>query len=269
MFPFLNILGRTISVYGLLLVTAGSAAWLLAFGLAKIKKGAVQPLDASLAFLMGVCGGLVGSIILRPLMRLVGLIFVRPEGVFASVNALFSYLVGGFEVVFYGGLLGGLVAILLYCRQYKVNFMSLLDLFAPAIALGHAIGRLGCYFAGCCYGMELPAGHPLAVIYPPVSLAAPAGVPLLAVPLLEAAFLAALCVILVVLCLKANRPGLCFGVYLVAYSCWRFVIEFFRADAIRGADGWLTTSQYISIALFVLGIIYFLCLRRLTKAKSV
>lgn len=64
----------------------------------------------------------------------------------------FEYAFGGF--VFYGGLLGAILGVWIYCRQYKVPFQPLLDIFAPVIPLAHGFGRIGCFFAGCCYGKE-------------------------------------------------------------------------------------------------------------------
>ena len=255
MHPYINILGRIIPAYGLSLIVGACVAWLLVVTLLKIKKRP-KSADVSLAFLAGICGGIIGSFILRPIMRLVG-IAVSPNGFAAiPISTLFNYLFG--EIVFYGGLIGGLVAIWIYCRKYKVATIPLLDLFAPALALALAIGRIGCHLAGCCYGIEVTANHPLAVVYPIDSIGAPPGLPLLAVPLMEAALSAALCIALVVMYLKARRPGVCVAMFLLIYPTWRFTIEFFRGDVIRGAYGMLTTSQYISLAVFVFGAVYFI-----------
>jgi phosphatidylglycerol:prolipoprotein diacylglycerol transferase len=134
------------------------------------------------------------------------------------------------------------------------------DIGAPGLALGHAFGRIGCLFAGCCFGERVDASNPFAIVYPdypagyPSGLAAPPHVPLFGAPLLEAGFLCILSIILSILFLILRRPGLTTAIYLLGYGVWRFIIEYWRGDAIRGAFGPFTTSQYVSILLVICGL---------------
>ena len=136
------------------------------------------------------------------------------------------------------------------------------DLAAPSLALAHAVGRIGCFFGGCCYGIEVSHNHPFAIVYPPASLGAPSGIPLLAIPLIEAVFLLLLSLILIFIYLKSRKNGLCASLYLLIYPAGRFMLEFYRGDIIRGSYGLFTTSQIISAAVFVFGIGYFIYEKR-------
>ncbi|MDR1668521.1 MAG: prolipoprotein diacylglyceryl transferase [Oscillospiraceae bacterium] len=250
MHPFINIFGRPVPAYGLLMLTGICAAALMSWLLAR-KKAALDRTDVMLTFAVALAGGIVGSVTLRPVMKIVEVIVSWEKYETVPAGELFRYVFG--EIVFYGGLLGILAAIYIFNRKNKKILIPLLDTYAPGIALGHAIGRVGCLFGGCCYGVPVSAHHPFAVVYPPESLSAPHGVPLLAAPLIEAVFLAALAVVLSVVCLKSGKPGLTASVYFMAYAVGRFILEFYRGDLIRGTYGGLTTSQYISIPLFLLG----------------
>ena len=265
MFPHIHIFERPIPVYGILLIVSGVAMWLLLTALSKKEKHLCHN-DILSTYLIAICGGIIGAVTLRPIMRFIEVAVFWERYAAVPAGILLQSIVG--EIVFYGGLLGAMAAIFIFCSKYKIKVIPLLDLFAPTMALGHAIGRLGCLLGGCCYGVEVSHTHPFAIIYPPSSLSAPAGLPLLAVPLIEAIFLFLLFVVLLFLRKRSDRPGLCASVYLIAYSIARFVLEFFRGDLIRGRFGPLTTSQYISITLFVFGIAYFARTGYIAKRKT-
>jgi len=264
--PFIHIFGLSIPTYGLSLVVAAAVAWLFVMFLSKKKEG-VESGDVSLAFLFGIAGGATGAYLLRPLTKLIEFVFSAERYAFANISELFNHFFG--EIVFYGGLIGGLIAVLIYCAKFKIRIVPLFDIFAPALALAHGIGRIGCLLGGCCYGIEVAAGHPFAIVYPAASLAAPAGVPLLAVPLIEAVFLFALSIIMMIVFFACKKPGLCAPIYLLAYPIGRFILEFYRGDIIRGAYWGITTSQIISIALFVFGVVYtFVVLRKIERGNA-
>ncbi|MCL2574213.1 MAG: prolipoprotein diacylglyceryl transferase [Defluviitaleaceae bacterium] len=262
MSPFINIFDIAIPVYGLLAIVAAFVAWFVAMLLSKKKKW-IDSGDVSLAFLIGISGGVAGAFLLRPITKLVEVFIFWGRYEFASASEFFDYLFG--EIVFYGGFLGGLIAIVIFCRKYKIKIIPLFDIFAPALALAHAIGRVGCFFGGCCYGMIMPYSHPLSIIYPAASLGAPSGVPLLAMPLIEASFLLILSIVLAILLLARKTPGLSASTYLIMYPLGRFILEFFRGDIIRGNYGLLTTSQVISVLVFIFGFGYFFYVRRKEK----
>jgi phosphatidylglycerol:prolipoprotein diacylglycerol transferase len=144
------------------------------------------------------------------------------------------------------------------------------DIFAPAIALGHVVGRLGCYFAGCCYGRptSLPWGitfhDPFAASY----VGTPLGVPLHPTQLYEAG--AELLILGVLLFAeKKGRPfaGRTFWAYMLLYAVSRFVIEIFRGDE-RGMIIGLSTSQFISVVLAPLSIAMLVWLSRQPQAAA-
>ncbi len=172
--------------------------------------------------------------------------------VIVEYKAFFTHplsVLGSDGFVVYGGIIGGVVAAMIYCRIKKISFMSYFDLAIPAVAAAQGFGRLGCFLAGCCYGCESTF---LGVIFPEGSLA-PAGIPLLPTQLISSAgdFLIAL--VLVLYARKSKIKGNVGALYLLLYGVGRFVIEFFRND-VRGGVGVLSTSQFISI-LFVLGAV--------------
>ncbi len=149
------------------------------------------------------------------------------------------WLGGGF--VFYGGFLGGLLyLVILKGLQFPLNKKILWSL-VPALTLGHAIGRFGCFLAGCCYGKETDliwGIHLHGVSRHPTQL-------------LEFFLL----LILGLFLLKSKRSKkILISVYLVSYGFIRIFIESLRGDLIRGMWGPLTPSQWISLALILAGI---------------
>ena len=262
----INIFGIDIPMFGILVVCATVLAWTMIVTIAK-KTNKFNTSDATYSFLIGMCGGVIGACTIRPSMKLIEVILFWEHYQTVSVGELADYMMG--EFVFFGGLLGGMIAVFLFCKKFKIRILPLFDLAAPALALGHSIGRIGCFFGGCCYGIEVSHENIFSIIYPPDSLIAPSGVPLLAIPLIEAVFLLVLAIILTVVYFNTNRNGICATIYLLTYSVGRFIIEFFRGDAIRGNYGLLTTSQYISIAIFIFGIVYFISAILLRPVQAV
>lgn len=276
MFPTAHIFGHDIGMYGLMLIVGAVLAFLLGLTLKKLKRKLKHDYDKygdfSNAFLIAIAGAAVGAVSLRPIMKIFEVITHWDKYGQVTANVLVRYIFG--EIVFYGGLIGGLTALLLYCRSYKVRALPLLDLGAPAAALGHCVGRIGCLLGGCCYGKEVSAagpfnGNPFVVVYPPAQytasateaalLSAPPNIPLLNIPLMESMFLLLLCAVLSAIFLRIKRDGICFSIYFIIYSVWRFVIEFWRGDTVRGVYALngtfgISTSQCIALALFAVGV---------------
>lgn len=128
--------------------------------------------------------------------------------------------------MFYGGLLGGMLFTAIYCKKQNLKWFTFADSICAPLCLGHAIGRIGCFLAGCCYGTQTDL--PIGVVYPQGGIA-PSGIRLLPTQLMESAFLLILCVFLLVI-LRKKITGLAAGCYLTLYGIWRFAIEFFRDD---------------------------------------
>lgn len=170
-------------------------------------------------------------------------------------------------LVFYGGLISSILVSVIYLRKHHLNFFQVADLFMPGVALGHGIGRLGCFFAGCCYGREAPHFW-AAVRFPqtPFSLA-PAGIPLYPAQLMEMATLLGLFGFLVFMSRRKKFDGQIFLLYIVLYSIARSILETFRGDAIRGfvIPGWLSTSQLVSLILILVAVVIYGYLRHQRK----
>ncbi|MBO5765185.1 MAG: prolipoprotein diacylglyceryl transferase [Lentisphaeria bacterium] len=162
-------------------------------------------------------------------------------------------------LVFYGGFILAIFSILVYCRIYKIDFVRLLDFFAPAIAIAHACGRIGCFLNGCCFGR--PANGFFSVTYPANSapqLKYP-GCSLAPVQLYEAAENIVLFFIFFHLCRKTKR-GVAMSSYLIAYGVLRFINECWRGDNPK-IWGLLTPAQLIGTILIPAGtimLIYFI-----------
>src|SRR5436305_7115173 len=153
--------------------------------------------------------------------------------------------------VFYGGLICAVVVAFWYIQKRHLPFWTTCDAFAPAIALGHVTGRLGCFAAGCCYGK--PANVPWAVVFTDPAAAAnvgtPLGVPLHPTQLYEAGAELLILVLLLATERSGRRfAGRTFWLYMILYAVSRYIIEIFRGDP-RGIVFGFSTSQFISLLL--------------------
>lgn len=158
--------------------------------------------------------------------------------------------------VFYGGLMGGMLIAWWYARRYALPGWATADALAPGLILGQAIGRLGCFAAGCCYGK--PASVPWAVTftddYARRMVSTPMDTPLHPSQLYESAAAFLLFLFLLWLADRKRFQGQVVLAYAAGYSVIRFALEFWRGDGDRGTvfGGALSTSQAIAIVL-VLG----------------
>lgn len=172
--------------------------------------------------------------------------------------------------VFYGGLIAAVAVALWYLRRHRMPMWTVTDVFAPGIALGHVIGRMGCLFAGCCFGR--PTDVPWAITfhneYAAQNVGTPLGVPLHPTQLYEAG---AELLILVLLIATERRgrpfPGRTFWGYMVLYGISRFIIEFYRGDP-RGVVGMFSTSQFLSLIIVPLAIVMLVVLGRRAAGPS-
>ena len=171
--------------------------------------------------------------------------------------------------VFYGGLILAVGVALWYIRRIGLPLWTTCDVFAPGIALGHVVGRFGCFFAGCCYGKptKLPWGITFTDPFAAANVGTPLGVPLHPTQLYEAG--AELVILAVLLATeRKGRPfaGRTFWLYMLLYAVSRFFIEFFRGDE-RGAVGVFSTSQFISVLLAPLAIVMLVYLSRVVAPE--
>lgn len=157
-------------------------------------------------------------------------------------------------LVFYGGLIGAAAVAMIYILHYKTPVSEMLDLTFAGVPLFHALGRIGCFTVGCCYGIEYHG--PFAAVFPERSIGgAPANVELFPVQLLEAALNLLLWAVLTVIYRKTSRRWLISGLYLVSYGIIRFILEYFRGDLVRGHIYSLSSSQFISVFVIAAGVL--------------
>jgi phosphatidylglycerol:prolipoprotein diacylglycerol transferase len=253
MFPVICQVGPlTLFSYGFMLLVAYGAC--VGWSVWRIKqwKGEPLPLKAEqvsdlIAF--SLIGGVVGG-------RLFYVVTVW-EALRHNWLEIFAIWHGG--LVWYGGLAGGILTAVVWLRTQHMTFLRCADQLVPCIALGHALGRIGCFLNGCCYGLPTQAwfgvhfpGHEQAVI--------PA-------QLFESAGLFGLFAILwrMQTPQRLRTPGRLFGIYGVGYALLRFAIEFIRGDERIWLAG-LTLPQWMSIGLLLVGL-YF-CLRPRPSAAT-
>jgi phosphatidylglycerol:prolipoprotein diacylglycerol transferase len=194
------------------------------------------------------------------------LLVVTEPSYLSSVDGIIGLLRAG--GVFYGGLIGAIAAATVLFRRYHLPFFPVVDVLSPSVALGHAIGRLGCFAAGCCYGAR--CSLPWAVTFTnPLAheiSGTPLGVPLHPSQLYEATFNLANFAFLAVLFRSRPRPGTVFAAYLMSYGTGRFLLEMLRGDPDRGfvLSGLLSTSQAIALVMIALGLGVLIVARRRT-----
>jgi len=248
MFPSFNIFGREIGLYPVMAIIGLLLAGIIAFRAAK-KRGLDD--NKMLSMLFAACGGLlVGGHLLYAITNyryIEALIQNRFQVItsFARFLDMMGLIFGG--SVFYGGLIGGMIAAAIYAKKAKIDFGAYSDAAAPSVPLFHVFGRLGCFFGGCCFGIESRFG--LTTTLSPIQSGN--GVSRFPVQLTEATFNLALFVFLSFMLKNNKLKSRLFLLYLMIYPVGRFFLEFLRGDEIRGFVFGLSTSQFISIMLLV------------------
>ena len=196
--------------------------------------------------------------------------FVLVESSYYLEHPLEVFKVWQGGLVFYGGLIGGALAFVITARIRKLDLWRLADTLAPGIALGHGLGRIGCFLAGSCYGR--PTDVPWAVTFTaPNSLARDIlGVPVHPTQLYSSASLFLLSGILILISRGRSFRGQVIASYLLLYGTFRFFIEFFRGDP-RGEATLLgltlSTGQWVSMILVPVAMAGYLYLSRKEGVK--
>lgn len=248
MSPYIEIFGKTYPSYGSCIAVGAIIAVFAAMFLTRRKHNfefVDYTFNIAWVFLIAIAGAKLLYLIVE--LR-----------AFIENPRLFLAFIGG-GGIFYGGLIGAVIGAFISARIRKWNFLAVMDTLAAPGAIAHAFGRVGCFMAGCCYGMETHS-H-LGVIFPEGSLA-PVGVKVLPTQLFEAIFLFILCGVLMLVFWRTYKTGLTIAIYMISYAVWRFVIEFFRSDR-RGSVGLLSTSQFISIFILIFGLFILIFRKRL------
>jgi phosphatidylglycerol:prolipoprotein diacylglycerol transferase len=162
--------------------------------------------------------------------------------------------------VYYGGFLAALLLAYLYIRARKLPWLRIVDAIAPGLAVGHAIGRIGCFMAGCCWGSR--CDRPWAVTFTNQDahdmFGTPLNVPLHPAQLYEAALTALVAWALIAASRRSHAPGRILALYLLLYSAARFAVEFTREhQEALPFGGPFTLTQWISLGLAATGAVLF------------
>lgn len=245
MLPYLNIFSRTIPVYGLMGIVGILSGGFIVYHRSRRYVCAASSDDMMFMYIYGVIGAFVGAKLFSIIQQIpeiisdIGLIFTDPVLFFVR------YISAG--LVFYGGLAGALTGAFIYVRQYKVSFSPCLAAVLPVMPFVHAVGRVGCFMAGCCYG------KPTAAVW---GIPGEGGVMRLPVQLFESAVNLVIFAVLLNATPKFRCDGaILAGFYFIMYGATRFILGFMRGDTARGFMGPLSTAQVLSIILFAVGIV--------------
>lgn len=255
----ITIFSRQIPVYGMLGVIGVLLGIAYLLIVCKVKGKNFD--DTLYIFLWGCVSAMIGAKILYLLIninQILNLLSFYPNKL---KEILWTYFSGGF--VFYGGLIGAIIGVILASKYFSFSPLEQLNLCIPLVPLIHGFGRIGCHLVGCCYGAEYFG--PLAINYS-TSLYAPNGVPLFPVQLIESILDFVLFVVLTYFFFKSTLKNNLIYIYLLSYSVIRFVLEFFRGDSLRGFLGVFSTSQWISISIWLVLLIVLVKKRKSSTA---
>jgi phosphatidylglycerol:prolipoprotein diacylglycerol transferase len=233
----------TIYGYGLMIAIGALSAYITSEYRAK-KRGMNYEIIFNL-FIWALVGGMLGAKLLYYITQI--------KEIIADPSLLLDVSHG---FVVYGGIIGGIISGYLFIKKHKLNFLEYFDLVMPSIALAQGFGRLGCVLAGCCYGNETDSAF--HIIFHESDFA-PNNVPLIPTQPISSALDFLNFFALLLIAKKSKAKGQVAGFYLTFYSAGRFILEFFRGDIERGAIGPISTSQFIAIFLFLIGITIVIC----------
>lgn len=254
MFPVLEVFGREVGTYALCSIIGLLLSGFIAFRLGKKHGFTVE--DIVFVVLSIVAGVLIGGHLLFAITNyesIITLFTEISEMSFKQIIASLSIIFGG--SVFYGGFLGGIVALAIYsARKGKEKRKVIFDIYAVCTPFFHCFGRIGCFLGGCCYGIESKFGITVNnnSVVPEIN-----GVSRIPVALIEAYFNILIFVLLQKLFSKGKLRGRLIYAYMFIYSVVRFGTEFLRGDEIRGIWFGFSTSQWISAVLFVIAFFCF------------
>lgn len=262
MHPVLIELGPiTIRTYGFLLALGVLSAIFLVHRAAK-KENLIDPNLLSNFLFYTILVGLLGAKLF---------LFVTELDYYMSRPGEIKYLLTS-AGTFYGGLICGGLFAAYYIRKHKLNFRVLTDIMAPAVALAHFFGRMGCFFAGCCFGRGAE-GCPIAVEFTDhlANTGVPHDTPLYPTQVIEAVLNLLNFVVLFLFYKKRKFKGQVFTLYIFNYSIIRFFVEFFRGDSDRGYifGGFHEpfTSLSVPQLISIIGIFTAIILYRVFKKK--
>ncbi len=256
MHPVLFTIGDfTVYTYGFFIALGAMVGGLYMWWQGKINFGWSFD-QANTLFLLLIIGGVAGGKLF--------LILEAPAYYLENPTKLFS----GSGFVFYGSLLTAIPLMLWYFKRNHIPTLAMLDVMAIVTCIVHGFGRMGCFMAGCCYG--LPTSSRFGVVFSdPLCQANPKGVLLHPTQLYESAFIFLLMTALLLMKARRKFDGQMFMIYLMTYALGRVVLENFRGDQERGfmIQHHLTISQFISMMVFASALFFYVKLNRKTIFK--
>ncbi len=263
MFPQFEFFGKTIGMYGICavlgLIICGAVGYLC------VKNRGEEPEDMILAVVFVGIGITIGGHLLFGLTNISKILAYFQTIDKFSFKEFFNLTAETFGgSVFYGGFIGSLIAISIYGKLRKKRVLYL-DILAFSTPLFHTFGRIGCFLAGCCYGVECDFGF---TAHGNVLIDAVNDISRFPVQLLEASFNFILFFILINFFRKEKHTGKLIYIYMASYAVIRFCTEFLRGDEIRGFFLFFSTSQWISLIIFPISIIMLIYLYPNKKSKS-
>ena len=242
MFPILFKLGPiTIYTYGVFVFLGVIASYLVCKNQAD-KEGISRKIFSHIFFWALVWGFLGARVV-----------YILVEWKWFLSNPL-SVILSRSGFVFYGGIVSGILTLLILAKKYKINLLRVADIAGLGIPLGHALGRIGCFCYGCCYGK--PTDSSWGILFPPESPAGLLGVKVIPTQLISALFLFLFFFLLLILKKHQRFDGQILLSYGIGYGIFRFIIEFYRGD-LRGEIFSLSTSQFAALVVIIISIFFF------------
>lgn len=246
---FFSIGGMTIHMYGFMIMVGAVVGYLYMSNAASKELSIPSDKIQNLAILIIVAAFVGGKLLFY---------LEKPGYYFSSWDNMARNFRTGF--VFYGSLLFALPTIVWYFRKEKFPLWPMLDRIAITGAIIHFFGRMGCFFAGCCYGLETDS--PLGITFTdPGSQAKPLNTSLHPTQLYEATMILTILIVLVMLKRHKRLENRLIFVYVTLYAVGRSIIEIFRGDLARGfiIEDVLSHSQFISILVVIAAMVaYFI-----------
>ena len=242
---FITIGSVTIHMYGLMIMLGAITGYFYMSRTSEKELGIAPEKIQNLAIIIIVAAFVGGKLLFY---------FEKPSYYFSSWDNMARNFRTGF--VFYGSLLFALPAIVWYFRKQKFPVWPMLDRIAITGAIIHAFGRMGCFFAGCCYGK--PTDSFLGLTFTdPLSKAEPLHTPLHPTQIYEVVNILIILVVLLMLKRHKRLEGRLIFVYVTLYAVGRSIVEIFRGDIARGfiIDGMLSHSQFISILIVAVALL--------------
>lgn len=257
MFPGFTLFGKYIGSYALF----GMLGIFIGFtvGIIYYKKFTGTDIPMILTLIHSAIGAFFGMHVLYGITNVSKWHTLGEAKDFWDFITIFLNIFGG--SVYYGGLIGGLIAGFIYVKKANMPFDAATDCAAFSIPLFHGISRIGCFLGGCCYGIEWEHG----ITFTNSLVEQANGVPRVPIQLFEAGYEILLFALIFFLINKTVKyKGKLLAIYLLLYAVGRFILEFWRGDDYRGHLFGLSTSQIISILMFV-GSSVFLILKSSKK----